>query len=239
MNIRLPQITNGTQAQQMQQVKSYLYQLVEQLNISSEQNESQTQQLVQQTIAQAAQKTSPQETFSSIKSLIIKSADIVNAYYDEINRKLEGIYVAEANFPSGSAQFVEETSQSITETSTRIDQMFENMQEIISDLEGVQDYMLEVNAYIRSGLLYEDEAGTPVYGLEIGQKNTVNGEEVFNKFARFTASKLSFYDQNDTEVAYISDYKLYITNAQVTGSLRIGDFTIETATGLTMKYVGE
>jgi hypothetical protein len=79
-----------------------------------------------------------------------------------------------------------------------------------------------------------------VYGVEIGQKNTIDGEEVFNKFARFTADRLSFYDQNDSEVAYISDYKLYIRNAEITSSLKIGGFvdTVMPSGDVVTKWVG-
>ena len=78
----------------------------------------------------------------------------------------------------------------------------------------------------------------PVYGIEVGQRNTVNGVEVFNKFARFTADRLSFYDQSGEEVAYISDFKLYITNAEVTGTLKLGGFLIDTSKGFTLKWAG-
>ena len=84
--------------------------------------------------------------------------------------------------------------------------------------------LIEVNAHIKSGLLYYDEAGAPVYGLEIGQRTEIDGVETFNKYARFTSEKLSFYDSNDNEVAYISDKKLYITHVEVTGSFTLGGF---------------
>jgi hypothetical protein len=60
---------------------------------------------------------------------------------------------------------------------------------------------------------------------------------VFSKYARFVADKLSFYDKNDTEVAYISDYKLYITNAQITGTLNLGRYELDPTDGLAFKWV--
>jgi len=72
------------------------------------------------------------------------------------------------------------------------------------------------------------------------QRNEIYGEEVFNKYARFSSEKLSFYDRNDNEVAYISDKKLYIMDVEVTGSLSIGGF-IDTALadgGVVTKWVG-
>ena len=59
-----------------------------------------------------------------------------------------------------------------------------------------------------------------MYGIEIGQQVG----DVFNKFSRFTSEKLSFYDANNNEVAYISDKKLYIGQAEITISLKVGGF---------------
>lgn len=106
------------------------------------------------------------------------------------------------------------------------------------DLQKLNYSLVEVTANIKSGLLYYDENEIPVYGLEIGQKNVINGIEVFNKFARFSAGRLSFYDQNGTEVAYISDYKIYITHAEVTGTLKLGGYLVDTSKGVTFKWVG-
>lgn len=120
----------------------------------------------------------------------------------------------------------------------------EDMESDLKDIKGLLDdvahTLVEVNANIKSGLLYYDENEIPVYGLEIGQRNAINGVEVFNKFARFTSDRLSFYDQNDTEVAYVSDYKLYIRNVEITSSYKIGGY-IDTVTadgGVITKWVG-
>jgi hypothetical protein len=121
-----------------------------------------------------------------------------------------------------------------------IEQLFSNMQTILTDIENLNFTLAEVNAHIKSGLLYYDEDSIPVYGLEIGQKNTIDGEEVFSKFARFTADRLSFYDQNDMEVAYISDYKLYITHVQIKGSLQEGGYKdfVDDDGGIITRWVG-
>jgi hypothetical protein len=66
----------------------------------------------------------------------------------------------------------------------------------------------------------------------------VDGEEVFNKYARFISDRLSFYDQNDNEVAYISDYKLYITHLHVTESISHGGFVTDTSDGIAIKWEG-
>lgn len=221
--IRYPNITGTSEAAQLQQVRSYLHQLVDQLNMTIGEIETGA---ASATVSVAGIAGSPppdrqaENTFNAIKALIIKSADIINAYSDEISRRLVGVYVAKSDF----GEYVEETSQDIEANSKNISQLFTNVQTIISDIDGIRNQTIEANAYINSGLLYTDENGVPVYGLEIGQRNEIDGVETFNKFARFTAEKLSFYDQNDNEVAYISDRKLHITHAEITGTFRLGGF---------------
>lgn len=390
-DFRYPQLTGATEREQIQQMRTYIHQLVDELKWALNSVDSQNNVVVirqNQRNANGGISTigmdeldddSVQAHFNEIKPLIIKSADIVNAYYDEINKRLEGLYVAQSDFGT----FVEQTSQDIEATSTDITQVFNNVQLIATDvntigsnvqqidskvstidtkvstvetkvstmdsyattmsakvnridlevstidtelqtvgenvgtldtnikavetdlndtkvgigsslesiseevgvidkdLQGVKagvekdigdlsdevgkvdtkiedaksalssdidklkdslnalnSLIVEVNARIKSGLLYYDDNGIPVYGLEVGQTNTVNGVEVFNKFARFTAGRLSFYDNNGTEVAYISDYKIYITHAEVTGTLKLGGYLVDTSNGVTFKWVG-
>jgi hypothetical protein len=339
IEIRLPQITGATEREQLQQLKSYIYQLREQLqwafeNISTTGGAGNGQYVVSQspifTRPSGGSSSNAEVTFNEIKSLIIKSADIVDAYYEEISNRLEGLYVAQSDF----GVYVERTSQRIDETSVDITRSFENTQVIIRDtvdvaraeasaeiiaaksevsdeingakgeldgkiddvsgridetnsavenlgaglddvdqridsteeelqsakeniksdiqrvtnslsktdkmlesakaqlegsiddlefiLKGLREIIVGVAAYVKSGLLYDTEAGIPVYGIEIGQEVEANGEKVFNKFSRFTSEKLSFYDNNGNEVAYISDKKLYIGQAEITISLQVG-----------------
>lgn len=224
IKLRYPDFSIPSPVDQTRRLQNYLMQVVDELNIALEQVDTKaTEAKTAATAAVGGRKTeeSPKATFNAIKSLIIKSADIVNAYYEEINTRLEGLYVAKSDFGT----YTEETAAEIEANSTGIEQLYENMQQIITDIENVESTLIEVNAHIKSGLLeYDEETGVPVYGLEIGQKTEIDGQEVFNKYARFTADKLSFYDNNGTEVAYISDKKLYIADVEVTGSFKIGGF---------------
>lgn len=244
IDIRLPQITSETESGQLLQMKSYLYQLVEQLNWALSSLEASGGGSNEAVVSAKAGKPLTQEeslnTFASIKGLIIKSADIVEAYYDEVSSRLEGLYVAEATFPDGAATFIEETSKTVNETSTKVDNIFKDVQTITSAIAGIKDTIAEVNAYIRTGLLYYDDNGLPVYGVEVGQQNTVDGVETFDRYARFISNRLSFFDENDNEVAYISDYKLFIANVEVTISYTIGGLqdTVIGEGSVVTKYVG-
>lgn len=131
-----------------------------------------------------------------------------------------------------SKEVINESIQGVRESVTGVNALLEDAKAMlngsIEDLEAyiteLQQVIIGVTAYIKSGLLYYTDAEIPVYGLEVGQsvKDEISGEVVFNKYARFTSEKLSFYDSNGIEVAYISDKKLYIRMAQITISLQIG-----------------
>lgn len=264
-NIRLPNIPEGTSEQQMRYMRSYMYQLVEELNWALDTIKTQTSPNTT-TVVQIGSSSRPassssidaEATFNAIKSLIMKSADIVGAYYEEIERRLEGEYVAVSDF----GVYKEQTSHEIVENSNSITNVFNNTQEIqtgvntaLGELKsevGLVDskvgevetnlseeigtltdeigattaYLKEVKASIKTGELYRDN-GVPVYGIEIGQIVTEEGEETFNKFARFTANRLSFYDRGGVEVAYISDKRLYIETVEITGIFQIGGYATE------------
>lgn len=173
-------------------------------------------------------------SFAALKSLIISSADLVEHFAQSTERTLSGKYVASSAYGT----FSEETERKITENATRTDDLFRSLQSITSEVTGLENVMVEVAARLRTGLLYYNEQGVPVYGLEIGQRNSVNGEEVFLKYARFTSDRLSFYDRNGAEVAYIGDYKLFITAAEIAGDLTLGGYHISTANGLAFRYTG-
>ena len=222
VELRYPNITAPTEREQIVQLKSYLYQLVGDLqhtlnNLDSvsiyAENQNNTAQAPVVDLDAAT-------TFSSIKSLIIKSADIVQAYYDVIRSKLQGEYAAQSDFGT----FVEQTEQTLTQSSKSIEQAFTDLQKITTDLKTISFTLAEVNARIKTGILYYDDNSLPVYGVEVGQTNTINGVEEFRKYARFTADRLSFYDQYDREVAYISDRKLYISDVEVLETLKMGGF---------------
>ena len=97
--------------------------------------------------------------------------------------------------------------------------------------------------YIRTGIVYYDGA-VPVYGVAVGQDLTcreIDGQRVVeqsNFRAVFTASRLSFW-QDATEVAYVSNNRLYITNITVLGAIAVGQWSVEAAEGgLAFRWIG-
>ena len=89
---RYPNITGKTTEEKVAQIGSYLYQFVEQLQWAVESINTNTNVVVSSSshrsgASSGAITNTPidsQATFNAIKALIIKSADIVDAYYEEI-----------------------------------------------------------------------------------------------------------------------------------------------------------
>ena len=237
-NIRLPNITAATEKEQLMQVKSYLHQLVQELNwaLSSIESGNSTATTKKTSSGNAVTKEELTTSYNDLKALIIKSASTVSAYAEAAEEIYNSRYVAQSDFGT----YMEEASQTISKNSKNIESFYENVQKIITDLDTLEHSLIEVSANIKSGILYYDDSGIPVYGLEIGQRTKLDGVEVFDKFARFTSDRLSFYDQNDNEVAYISDQKLFINHAEIKYSFRMGGFmdTVLSDGSIVTKWVG-
>ena len=229
INITLPKITAGNPNEQMRQMQSYIYQLAEQLNWAFGTLESSSGGSVSPDIkienSEAMTDKEVENTFNSIKSLIIKSADIVQAYEETIRKDFNGEYVAVSDFGT----YTENTTASIEENSKGLKAIYENVQTIDSE-------MKITNAYIKRGLLDYDESGNAIYGVEVGEYNE-NG--AFTRYARFKADRLSFYDSNGTEVAYIGAGCLCIIGKSVFfGELQLGGYKIDTSDGIAFTWIG-
>ena len=95
-------------------------------------------------------------------------------------------------------------------------------------------YIREMKANIRTGLLADG-----VYGIEVGQEDKVDGEVTFKKYARFLADRLSFFDNNGDEVAYIGAGCLYVRGKTVfLGEIQLGGYKTDTSDGLAFTWIG-
>lgn len=238
VDIRFPNITATTESGKIQQLQSYMHQLVEQLNWALNTVETASNGTVPSTVnVQQAKELSPKEaedTFNSIKALIIKSADIVKAYEKTIFTDFDGKYFADSDFGT----YLEETSRAVEENSKGVTEYYERIETIDSRVEGVEDEVRTTNAHIRRGYL-DDGA----FGIEIGE--TKDG--VFKRYARFTSDKLSFHDKNGNEVAYIGAGEedkenpncLYITGRAIfQGDIQFGQYIADTSDGLAFTWIG-
>jgi hypothetical protein len=246
-DLRYPDIQGKTEAEQLGQVKRYLHELVDQLNWALSTVESAQAGNTSAVVYQQKKPSTDQEaedTFNSIKALIIKSADIVKAYEETILTNFNGKYFADSDFGT----YLEETSRTVVENSKYVTETYNTVQSITNQKgDGTLDKLVadvrETNAYINRGHLYYDSNGNSVVGIEIGE-TTKDG--AFLKYARFTSEKLSFHNVNGDEVAYIgagtadkdNSNCLYILGKAVfLGNVQFGEYRVDTSDGLAFTWI--
>jgi hypothetical protein len=146
------------------------------------------------------------EISKSVDGLIVKNEDLegnvsgLELSLESFKTHVENTFVSGENFETYKSS-VEQTSKDITAKFDSLDQ-----------------YRNETSANIKTGLLGYTDDNLPIYGIEIGQQTeNAEGETTFDKYARFTSDKLSFYDQSNHEVASVGDKKMSISNIEITG----------------------
>ena len=254
IDIRLPNITGRSEAEQLTQIKSYLYQFAEQLqwalNTVSEGKSSESIVLQDKVgnVLEQTEEAKAYDTFNSIKDLIIKSADIVEAYYEEIDNliSLNGRYVAQADFGDGGvAKYIADTNMSISATSEYIDQKFTKTEtidgEVVTsefDLKDIDSRIRKQEGNIRYGTVKTAlTTDGETIGIEIGEIDTINNV-ASRRYATFSAAGVELYDgsTDSPPVAYISKSKLYITSAEFTSSVKMGKYKLDLSNGIAFKW---
>lgn len=234
VDLRFPNITGTTADAKLAQMQSYIHQLVGQLNFALNAADKATKGDTSGVVyngggSSSATDADAAETFDKVKALIIKSADIVNAYYNQMKLRFDGEYTAKSVF----GEYESTTSQAISVNSSNITQLLSEQETITNDIKQIRS----ASAWIKSGKLEEGAGG--VYGIEVGERTTVNGTEVFNKYARFTSSGIYFYTpQSKDPIAYMTGTVLNITNINVLGKMSLGGYTVDTANGIAFKWAG-
>lgn len=245
INILLPNISGKTDAEQLNQLKSYLYSMAEQLNwaFNTISMEKTSEIVLQDAVGKALKENQAYTNFNAIKDFVIKNADIVDAYYEEIENliDLSGKYVSSASFPGGVGTYIENTSNSISANSQSITQNIKKTEDLEINLGEVEKLARKQDGYIKSGIVgstLAPENAPDAIGIELGEFNSV-GDSESRRYARFTTYGLELFGDNKNKpVAYISQNKLYITNAEFKGDIKLGGYSIATQNGLAFKWVG-
>lgn len=231
-----PPALAGDERNQLVQLFRYLSEMSEKLNtalnnISVEQMDTAAQQQIRTAGAEENQ-----AAYNGLKSLIVKTAEIVRGEMDEISTVLQGQYTII------SEQFGElqrNTEASITANSEGIRQNYtfiEQLQEAGTQTAGTLN---RFSQYIFTGLV--DEVNHR-YGIAIGEDITAydaQGNPYINsarKMATFTMDRLTFW-QGETELAYFSDNIFHIANGEIVKTLKIGNHTWMALTGGAMGLI--
>lgn len=232
-----PPMLQGSQTQQLSDVRRYLFRLVEQLNGSL--NSLTAENFTAEAAASlgGATKEEIAKTQNDLKSLIIKNANEVYQSIEAITTTLESEYVAISDFGT----FRESMENTITETAAGIEQQISTQSEIVNN------YITSTNGYIRQGVVGYDGL-TPIIGIAIGQDIRVTGAKVTaggveyetidtsQNMSVWTTTKLSFY-VSGSEVAYFANDALYVTGIH-TGTVAFPNWVIDDGNGLSFRWTG-
>lgn len=234
----------------------YLYRVTEQLNLALSNLGAEnfaansTARQVLSGGMSGEQKKTLMDGLGNLKSLIIKTADVVQAEMDVLKVSLESKYVAVSDYGT----YQENIESQLTATAASIEQAISYHAELSDALGGVsgefEDYTVEVQGYIRQGIIGYDGA-VPVIGIAIGRDLTVTGAQetvdgktydvidTSSNMSIWTPDKLAFYI-NGTEAAYFSNGALYVGTVIVQQKLVIGQnkWQIDHANGLSIKWIG-
>lgn len=246
----MPASPAGSLRQQVMQQYAYLFQMAQQLNLALEQLEQAESGTVRAAgaasggaAAGGTKLGAADRQYQKLRSMIVKTADQVRHTREELTARLQEEYVAVSDFGS----YVASLSAYLEANPEAVTQYYSFFSDLKADVEAVdaafRHYKVDTEGYIRTGIVSYDGA-VPVYGVAVGQDlvcREVDGEQVVeqNNFrAVFTATRLSFW-QDATEVAYVSNNRLYITNITVLGGIAIGDWSVEAAeSGLAFRWIG-
>ena len=223
MKLAYPSIAGKTSGEQLESMRRYLCTLTDQLNLADWSASATLREISQAIDADGmtdAERKKELGNFGQLKALIIKTANYAAANSESFKTQLSGNYVAVSDF----GKYWQEATMTIDGNEFGIRQLYDYAAGINND------FTVKSQQYVKTGLLYYDEA-TPVYGVGVGNIETTvsNGNTVIdqtkNELVTVTPGKVTFWQGGD-EIAYLSAKKLHFpsgtleaTDAKLSGTL--------------------
>lgn len=225
-----PPALTGDERNQTEQLYRYMAQMSEALNealngltMANFVAEAQDQIIAATAGGGQAAKKEIDSTKNALRSLIIKTAEIVRTEMEEISTELRTMY---QGISSDFGTLERELTARIQANAEGISQNYTYIENVNTDQQRFEN---RISARIFSGIISYDAQDLPIYGIAIGENVTQydqSGNPVLNentKMATFTTDRLSFW-QGQTEVAYFSQQKLFITNCEILRAMKMGRY---------------
>lgn len=210
LNVIMPEMTGRTE-EDVRKLRGYLVKLSRELEFTLENLDPDNfSDETKRAIAKAAD---GEKAVTELKQAIVNSATYVKHLEEKLSATLKDEYVAVSDIGT----YARDAVASYEVGGLGITQLF-------SVVEKTEGEVSSLAGYIRTGVLDSGECG-----VEIGD---VTGTGPFK--VRLVDNRLSFF-ANGNEVAYVSDSTLYITKAQVTGKLILGDYEVDLTRGIAFK----
>lgn len=243
-----PPVLTGTSERQLAALRSYLFRLSEALNVAMagvSGAQAETRERIAAITGSGSVIGEHAEEVSSLREVIIKTAELVRIAKDELERSFHYQYSAVSQYFGSTTEEVERT---VRETAQGVVDSY-NYEAAIDALNASFDsYKVSTQGFIRQGIIaYEEDGMTPVIGIAIGQELTakaitidgVEYEEIekTSNLATYTAGKMSFW-VNGVEAAWVSNNDFHMVNGVVSGTLTLGNWLISQTNGFNIKWIG-
>ncbi len=243
VNLNLPSRQTGTAEQQLNGLYSYLYQLVEALNVTLNKDASSAKVLYKAgggavDSGSSALPESTAQEYRQLKALIIKTATEVTSNIRKIVTEISQEYIAQSVFGTYS----EFLNNKITQGADGYLMEWDAENKITTSVASFGEYVAQSDVYMRIGIVKYNDDGTVEAGVVVGknfQKVTVDGREYITSedvYALFTAEEISFW-QSGVCKSRLSLTGLVANQAYI-NELTAANITAESINAATA-YVGE
>jgi len=206
VNLMPPSRQTGSTEDRLNGLYSYLYQLVEALNVSlgSAAAPAAAGSEAARGAVSAAKSGTDADSYQQLRSLIIKTAAEVTGSIRRTVTDIAHEYMAQSEFGT----YEEYLSSRISQGADGVLMEWNAVNGITTSVAEFSQYIAESDVYIQVGIVKYNEDGTAEAGVVIGknlQKVTVDGKELItsqNLYALFTAEELSFWQDGVCRARY-------------------------------------
>ena len=165
VQMETPPLLRGTEQEQLAQLRSYLFQAAQHLNLalndlSMDSFGKDVQEAIQAGGTQSAEKVqaSVDQTASALKDLIIKTANVIYQQMDVLETVLRSEYVAASDF----GQYQEEIESRLTQTAENTTAAYDyaakisadtdaRLTELAGDQDALREMLVKSSGYIKQG----------------------------------------------------------------------------------------
>jgi hypothetical protein len=214
-----PMNLTGTAEEQLRTLYGYLYTMSEKLNeaMNTITVDNMDQEL-QTKIREIPGKEDRTQEMTALKSMIIKTANIVRSEMDEIRTVLEGHYEA---ISDQFGTYEQNLTNTITATAEGILQDYHVVENITTNTTNLETLKKNISQYIFTGLI---DPVNDIYGVAVGN-NVTNDDDSLNTdqmCATFTMKEMAFYI-NGVKMAWFGNDSFHINEGVIEKSLQIGN----------------
>lgn len=222
ININPPSRPQGSAAEQLERLYSYLFRMTEELNMALSDVETSGREQVYKAIGGGAKSSggvpkNTVEAYQQLKALIVKTATEVTSNVRKVVTEITQEYMAESEFGTYS----EYLNALIEASAGGLAATWDAENKLVVPQSGVfSEYTAVSQLYMKLGIVGENEDGTLEAGVVIGkdlQKVTVDGVDYITSkdvYSLLTADSLSFW-QDGRRMSKISLTDFFVGKAYI------------------------